>query len=170
MIIHKKLGNLSSFDAGRKAIDLLPVEWFETKKRILHKQTSSGKSIVVKFLDESPDLLEGDVLYADELVVVAVEIQSCEAIVIRPSTMQEMAAICYEIGNKHLPLFSENDEVLVPFDAPLYRMLTAAAYAPRQERRKLLYPVKTSVAAHSHGGSGSLFSRILQLTNPSPGV
>ena len=61
-----------------------------------------------------------------------------------------MASVCYEIGNKHLPLFYENDELLVPFELPLFRLLEAQGYDVRQEERKLLQPLKTTVSPHAH--------------------
>jgi urease accessory protein len=77
--------------------------------------------------------------------------------------MFEMASICYEIGNKHLPLFFENDELLVPFEMPLYKLLTAQGYGVKQEQRKLLQPLKTTVSPHSNS-SETLFSKIMKLT------
>lgn len=165
MIIHQKLGKLNDFILEDRCIDLLPIEWYETNKRILHKQTNSGKPVVIKFLNQSPNLMQDDVIFADEHYIVCIDIQPCDAIIIQPASMQQMAAVCYEIGNKHLPLFLHGDEVLVPYEAPLFRMLIAAGLNPLHEERKLLHPVRTTVSPHSHSGNGSLFSKILQLTN-----
>lgn len=82
--------------------------------------------------------------------------------------MQEMASVCYEIGNKHLPLFYYNSELLIPFDAPLYHMLSASGYKPVRQTRKLLNQLKTTVNPHVNtDGRQGLFSKILQLTTPS---
>jgi urease accessory protein len=51
----------------------------------------------------------------------------------------------------------------MPYDAPVFRMLQAAGFKPVQQVRKLLYPLRTTVAAHSH--DNSLFSKILKLTS-----
>jgi urease accessory protein len=93
-------------------------------------------------------------------------------IAIKPNNMFEMASICYEIGNKHLPLFYENDELLVPFELPLFRLLEAQGYDVKQDKRKLLQPLKTTVSPHAHPGGETLFSKIMKLTaspNPSEG-
>jgi urease accessory protein len=80
--------------------------------------------------------------------------------------MHDMAYVCYEIGNKHLPLFYDKDELLVPYDAPVFRMLEASGFNPVRQQRKLLSQLKTTVAPHNHAGTReSLFSKILQLTN-----
>lgn len=167
MIIHTKLGNLNDFAVDNRIIDTLPVDWYETKKRILHKQTAAGRSIILKFLNEAPELMQGDVIVADETHVVYVDVIPCDAIVIKPTTMQEMASVCYEIGNKHLPLFYQDEEILVPYEAPLFRMLEAGGLTVVVQKRKLLHSLKTSVTAHNHNSNGSLFSKILQLTNAS---
>ena len=85
--------------------------------------------------------------------------------------MFEMASICYEIGNKHLPLFYSEDDIMVPFEAPLFRLLSVAGYEPKKEMRKLMNPLKTTVSPHGNTESKqSLFSKILQLTTPSANV
>src|SRR5215210_1511762 len=137
MIIKEKIGNLSSFAVAGRAVDRVPIEWYECNKRILHKKTIGGIEVVLKFLKEGQSLQQDDVLYADEESVVVVEVVDCDVVVIKPSSMQEMAVVCYEIGNKHLPLFYEDDVLLVPFDAPAYRMLRASGFEPEVQKRKL---------------------------------
>ena len=167
MLIQSKLGNIDSFATGNRTIDWLSLEWYESNKRIQRKKTLSGKEVALKFLHDNPQLTQGDILYADDQSVIAIDILACDAIVIRPSSMYEMAAVCYEIGNKHLPVFYEADEIITPFEMPLLRLLQTAGYDVQQATRKLLHPLKTSVSPHPHGNGGSsLFSKILQLTNP----
>ena len=166
MIIKEKIGNLSSFNDGGRAIDRLALEWYETSKRIIHKNTGSGKEIVLKFLNKTPNLQQDDILYADEQVLIVVEILSCEAIVVIPRSTYEMAYVCYEIGNKHLPLFFEDNLLLIPFDEPVFKMLQASGLAISKQKRKLLNQLRTTVSPHSHTWEGkSLFSKILKVTN-----
>lgn len=164
MLLQKKIGNLHSYTVQNKTIDWFHLEWYETRKRILRKQTASGKEVSIKFLGENPELTEGDILFEDDTTIIAVSVLPCECIVIKPVNMFEMASICYEIGNKHLPLFYENECLLVPFDAPLMRLLSAQGYDVKMEQRKLLQPLKTTVSPHGDG-SNSLFSRIMKITN-----
>jgi urease accessory protein len=164
MVIQQKTGTIHSINLNNRHIDWLRLEWYETSKRVLRKRTQSGKEIILKFLNENPAFTQSDVLHEDATTIIAIDIIPCEVLVILPVSMFEMASVCYEIGNKHLPLFFENNEVLVPFEMPLYRLLSAQGYAVKQDKRKLLYPLKTTVAPHSHG-SGSLFSKIMQHTN-----
>lgn len=167
MIITQKAGNEQSNLYDSKKVDVLQLEWYETNKRILHKQTVGGQKISIKFLQQNPDWKQGDILFKDESMVITIEILPCEAIVITPGTIHEAAAISYEIGNKHLPLFYNENELIVPYDPPLYRLLQAN-YTLKIEKRKLEHPLKTSVSPHGHTeGSDSLFNKILRLTTTS---
>lgn len=163
MLIQQKKGNLHTIPVNNRTIDWVRLEWYETSKRILRKRTQAGIDLALKFLKEDPALTQGDVLYDDPGTIIAVDIIPADVLVIQPLSMFEMASVCYEIGNKHLPLFFEKEELLVPFEMPLYRLLSAQGYAVKQDRRKLLQPLKTTVAPHGHSGGTSLFSKIMQL-------
>jgi urease accessory protein len=163
MLIQEKIGNISSYPSNHKIIDWLALHWFETNKRIQRKRTNEGREVALKFLQENPSLTQGDILFEDEQTIIAIEVLPCECLVIAPKNMFEMASVCYEIGNKHLPLFFENDELLVPFEMPLYKLLTAQGYIVKQEQRKLLQPLKTTVAPHGNSNE-TLFSKIMKLT------
>jgi len=164
MLIQQKKGNLSAVNINNRCIDWLQLEWYESSKRILRRQTQAGNELALKFLDKDPGLTQGDILYEDDTTIIAVDILPCEVLVIQPVNLFEMASVCYEIGNKHLPLFIEKEELLVPFEMPLFRLLSTQGYAIKQDRRKLLYPLKTTVSPHAHGNA-SLFSKIMQFTN-----
>lgn len=168
MLIKEKLGNLHTSPINNRKIDLLPIEWYETTRRILHKQTRSGQAVILKFLQANPDLKEGDILWMDENTIITVEIIPCSCIVITPGSIRNASSLCYEIGNKHLPLFYEADELIVPYEGPLFNLLQASGYQVRVEERKLKDALKTSVLPHSQTGTSQrLFNKILQLTTPS---
>ncbi len=137
IIVKEKSGNIYSSVNDNRNIDALQIEWHEARKRILHKETKQGRAICIKFLKENPDLKEGDILYKDENITIAVEINPCECIVLKPSNMREAAAVCYEIGNRHLPLFYEGDELLVPYDVPLYNLLVNIGLRYKNRRKKI---------------------------------
>jgi len=166
LLIQNKTGRLTEFTINKKNVDWLYLEWHETRKRILRKQTKNGKDVSIKFLNENPDLTEGDILFEDDKTVIAVSVLPCDCIVIKPINMFEMASACYEIGNKHLPLFYEDDLLLVPFENPLYKLLLAQGYDAKKDNRKLLTPLKTTVSPHGTN-SETLFTKIMKLTNPS---
>ncbi len=164
MLIQQKKGNIESIDICNRNIDYLMLDWHDCHKRIFRKKTVGGVEILFKSLNEDPNLTEGDILFENDQSIIVISINKVEAIVITPKSSFELASLCYEIGNKHLPLFYENDSVLVPFEMPLFRQLSAQGYAVIKEERKLLQQLKTSVQGHSHKESTSLFSKILKMT------
>lgn len=140
----------------------IDLEWFETNKRIQHKIARDGKSFRFKFLQENPNLKHREIIYQEHGKDYVIHILPCDCLVIKPKSNFETASICYEIGNKHIPLFYASDELLVPFEKPLFKQLTAMGFEVFQEKRALMNPLKTSVAPH--GESGTLFSKIMNLT------
>lgn len=164
MIISEKKGNLPEGTVTGKELDWLHLEWFEAGKRILHKRTVAGSEIICRFLSETHRLMQGDILFEDETRMIVVSILTCPAIVFHPADHYELASVCYEIGNKHLPLYFENGELLVPYDLPLYRQLSSQGYLIEKEERKLLHPLKTTVSPHADTTTSSLFSKIMRFT------
>ncbi|MBS7253994.1 urease accessory protein UreE [Flavobacterium branchiicola] len=162
MIIQQTIGNAKTQSVEGLEIDLLEIEWFETTKRIQRKRTNSGVEIAIKFIQEGQRLNQDDILYQDDKKVIVVTIKPCEAIVMTPSSLLEMGTICYEIGNKHLPLFIQNNQIMMPFEMPMFRWLEASGYAPEKQEIQLLHLLKSNVAPHGHGNS-SLFTKILNM-------
>ena len=164
MIVEQIIGNTATHNIAELQVDLLELEWFETTKRIQRKRTNSGMEIAVKFVREGQRLSQNDILYQDAQKVVVVTIKPCEAIVMTPKSLLEMGTICYEIGNKHLPLFIQNDQIMMPFEMPMFRWLEASGYLPEKQDVQLLHLLKSNVAPHGHG-STSLFTKILNIAS-----
>ena len=161
MLIQNKIGNLATVEINQQKVDYVFLEWHECRKRILRKITEAGLEIAIQFLNKNPELSEGDILFADDEIIIAVCIQPCDCIVLQPKNTFEMATMCYEIGNKHLPLFYEADQLLVPFEMPLFRLLSAQGFDVQQANRKLLQPLKTTVTPHNVSIGDNLFSTII---------
>jgi urease accessory protein len=165
IIIEKIEGNVVTCSTANRVTDPLQLEWFETGKRLLRRYTMGGQEVALRFMREAPMLRQGDIVWMDDKKAIVVSIVPAASIVLKPATMNEMAAICYEIGNKHLPLFLEGDEVLVPFEEPLFRWLEAKGYKPVKAYRTLSNMLRSNIIPHDHGSSGSLFSKIMKLTS-----
>ena len=73
MLVKEKLGNINFFAISNRRLDYLLLEWYETHKRILHKNTIAGKEVVMKFLNENQQLTEGDVVYEDDFNIIDIE-------------------------------------------------------------------------------------------------
>lgn len=165
MIVQEVVGNRKTHNTEGLVLDVLELEWFETTRRIQRKRTKAGKDIAIKFLREGQRLHHDDILFQDGHTAIVVDIKPCDAIVIAPSSLLEMGTVCYEIGNKHMPLFIQDDKVMMPFEMPMFRWLEASGYHPLKQEVRLLHLLKSNVEPHGHGNSSSLFSKILNLAS-----
>ena len=173
MIIKEILGNKSNMDLANLEIDFLELEWFETSKRIQSKTTNSGVQVSIKFLREGQHLSQDDVLFRDNKKAIIINIRECEAIVVAPTSLLEMGTVCYEIGNKHAPIFIQDNQVLIPFEEPLFKWLSAGGYHPVKENRQLKNMLKSTHASHAHkhehehehDNKQPLFTKIINLAS-----
>lgn len=136
--------------------DKVVLNWYEADRRVMRKTTQDGQDIAFRLLGEGQRLCHGDVVYADDKTVIEIEIEPCVVIVISPQTLPDMARACYEIGNKHSPLFLDGDELLMPYDKPMFEWLSVAGFAPTQDTRRLSQMLRANSAqgvgagGHSH--------------------
>lgn len=141
--------------------DKVVLNWYEADRRVMRKTTQNGQDIAFRLLGEGQRLCHGDVVYADYKTVIEIEIEPCAVIVISPQTLPDMARACYEIGNKHSPLFLDGDELLMPYDKPMFEWLSVAGFAPTQDTRRLSQMLRANSAqgvgagGHSHAHSHS---------------
>lgn len=114
MVCEQILGKLSKFDTSGKTIEYVDIEWHEAFKKIHKKTTDHGTELGIRMDDSilTRGLYQGDVLYADDEKIIAVNTPPCEVIRVSltPGHEKQAAKVCYEIGNRHAPLFwGEND-------------------------------------------------------------
>lgn len=152
MIVDKVLYNLKDKDCKDLNADFIDIEWFEAEKKILHKISSDGVEIGIRNNGREA-LKEGDVLWQDGNRVFVVRIPYCDCIVMRPQNMFEMGKTCYEMGNRHAPLFIEGDELLTPYDEPLMHALIKCGLSPYKKSCKLITPLGGHAHGHSHSHS-----------------
>lgn len=161
-LINKKSYNLNALQSLKKSIDYVDFEWYETKKRINFKISQNGLKLKFKFLNENPNFAQDDILIETDTHYVAVNIMLCDCLVVEPKDAFEMASACYEIGNRHIPLFFEDNKLLVAYEQPLYNYFKTAGFNVRKQYTKLLQPLKTTVTPH--GDSKGFFTKIMQLS------
>tara|TARA_Y100001936_G_scaffold253666_1_gene319896 strand:- start:11597 stop:12127 length:531 start_codon:yes stop_codon:yes gene_type:complete len=170
MIIKEILGNKSNIDLTNLEIDILELEWFETSKRIQSRTTVNGITVSIKFLREGQYLSQGDILFKNDKKAITVNIKECEAIVVSPTSLLEMGTICYEIGNKHAPLFIQNNQILIPFEEPIFKWLNASGYHPLKENRQLKNMLRSTQGSHGHSQhehnyKQPMFNKIISLAS-----
>lgn len=151
MVITQILGNIHHQSrATNKKTDELFIEWFETNKRIQHLKTEAGQPIIIQFMGENQFLSEGDLLFEDENQQIIVRILPCEVIILEPKSILEMGAACYEVGNKHVPVFMDSNRILMPYEEPMFKWLSKNGYQPKLGKEALINKLSANVEHHHH--------------------
>lgn len=148
MVINKIVCNIKDIDIGNAAVDYVYIEWYEVEKKVLHKLSSNGIGIGIR--NTGSPLRDGDILWYDNITALILNVRECECIALKPVTMPEMGKACYEIGNRHAPLFIEDGELLTPFDQPLQTALSKCGFMVYKKNAKLINPLGGKVDEHSH--------------------
>lgn len=148
MIIKEVLGNLQNANISGKVIERVSLEWFELDKRRLRKVTDGGTEVGIA-AEGFLRLQDGDILYDEGGTLIVVELLAAEAIVLVPKTMTEMAQVCYQLGNRHAPVFLDQGQVLIPWDPTIAEWLTKSGISMQIEKRRLKHALHAAVN-HQH--------------------
>lgn len=107
MILTHVCGTLSDAAYAGKAVDPLQLDYADAQKHLLRRTTRGGRDIALRLLPEAQlrGLHDGDVLLEDGDTVVAVEILPVLSLLARPEGNAAIARFCYEVGNRHAPLY-----------------------------------------------------------------
>ncbi len=119
MILDEILGNIRDKKTQKEVIKI-KFEWFELEKKRVSKIAEDGVSVGVCINEV---LSEGDIIGETENSVYICEVNPTEVIKIYVKSMKDMGKLCFEIGNRHLPLKIEDEFVSVPYDHPTYEYL-----------------------------------------------
>jgi urease accessory protein len=139
-----------SVDLNGFEIDYVQIEWYEVSKKILHKVSKNGLEVGIK-LDTNIPLKHGDILWIEGNKAIVVDIPECDCIALTPQTSIIMGKACYEIGNRHAPLFYQEDTLLMPYDEPLLQALKKCGFGAYKKSARLISPLGGEVAhGHSH--------------------
>lgn len=157
MICTEILGNIRDFDTAGRRVETVDIEWSDANKKIHRRVTSAGEEIGIRMDDSvlTKGLYDGDVIYADEDRLIVVRTPACPviAISIEKEMPQMIAKVCYEIGNRHAPLFYGDDlySFVTPYNEPMLVMLRKIPHVKAQTvTEKLNFEHRISTSAHHH--------------------
>ena len=157
MLCEKILGRADQTDLSGRQLDYVNIEWFEAFKKIHKKVTDKGEEVGIR-LDDTVlyrGLYEGDILYLDKERALVVHTPKCMVIRVKvDENHPHMAAkVCYEIGNRHAPLFygEEENTFITPYNEPMYLMLEKLhGVTATKEIQRLDFDRRISAAVHNH--------------------
>lgn len=157
MLCEKILGRTDQMDLSGYQLDYVNNEWYEAFKKIHKKVTDKGEEVGIR-LDDSVltrGLYEGDILYLDKERALVVHTPKCMVIRVKvDENHPHMAAkVCYEIGNRHAPLFygEEENTFITPYNEPMYLMLEKLhGVTATKEIQRLDFDRRISAAVHNH--------------------
>ena len=155
MLCEQVLGKLEDLDVSGRTVEYVDIEWHEAFKRIHKKITDQGREVGIRMDDSilSRGLFQGDVIYQDETVIVAVNTPPCEIIEIAlaPGHEKMAAKVCYEIGNRHAPLFwGEKDTFITIYNEPMLVMLSKIHGVTAEKKiAKLDFDRRISASIHN---------------------
>ena len=156
MLCEQVLGKLEDLDVSGKTVEYVDIEWHEAFKKIHKKITDQGREVGIRMDDSilSRGLFQGDVIYQDETVIVAVNTPPCEIIEIAlaPGHEKMAAKVCYEIGNRHAPLFwgAENTFITIYNEPMLVMLQKIHGVKAEKETAKLDFDQRISASIHNH--------------------
>ena len=165
MILTHVCGTLADAPYAGKKVDPLQLDYADAQKRLLRRTTREGRDIALRLEPEAQlrGLQDGDVLFEDGDTVVAVEILPTLSLVAKPEGPEAIARFCYEVGNRHAPLYALGDSAAgglsfaVLYDAAmedLFQKLQVPyeKQAVKLERCRLKLLSGTHHHAHAHHG------------------
>jgi urease accessory protein len=147
MVYDAIFGNLADFPIGTRRLERVTIDSDDCAKRLLRLSTSIG-DIGLRF--EGARLRDGDVVHADERTVIAVSVAPDDVLVGRPATLAAALRLGHALGNRHLPIQLDGEEIVVRYD-PLLPALFAEHDVPAtRESRVLAVPFRHPHAPHGH--------------------
>ncbi|NOX21052.1 MAG: urease accessory protein UreE [Nitrospirae bacterium] len=102
--------------------DSVVLDWHDRRKSRQKVKTRMGRVLCIA-LPRGTVLYDGDLLYKDEKMYIAVEAKSELQIVVVPANMEEAATVAYELGNRHLPLCILKDRIKTPLNKHVEELL-----------------------------------------------
>ena len=147
-VLEAPLGNLADFPVGERTLQRVEIRSDDLAKRVLRLGTSAGE-IGLRFAD-ARRLRDGDVVYADGALVVAVRVGDDDVLILRPRDLSQALEIGHALGNRHLPAQIENGAMVVRYDALVEELLRAKDVPYAREMRALAEAFRHAHAPHGH--------------------
>jgi urease accessory protein len=142
------IGNLEDFPLLGRGLERIAVASDDCAKRVLRFETSVGP-IGLRFEGERR-LRDGDVVYIDAQLVIAVAVAADDVLIGRPPTIAAALALAHALGNRHLPVQVDGDAIVVRFDPLLAALFAEHGVPVTREALVRASPFRHAHAPHGH--------------------
>jgi urease accessory protein len=156
LIVEAPMGRIDDVAHVDLTVDLLPLDWYNSTKRINRLTSRDGMDIGLRLSDAAAlrGWCQGDVVAVVGSKAVTIEIIPCKCLAVHAESQAQLVRLCYEVGNRHAPFFYEEqgEGFLLCYDEPMLRMLERLGFKPEAVQARLLADRRISAAAgHGHG-------------------
>ena len=108
---------------SKREVDFLSLEWYEVNRTVIKRKTEGGRDVSLSRFPGMP-IHDGEVVYTADDVVVKARIEPCICIVLHADDIATIGSFCFDVGNRHLPIFSIDDKIVVSYDGRLFQALS----------------------------------------------
>ena len=141
-------GNLDTFPVGTRAVERLPLASSAMSRRLLRLPSSLGDLGIM--FEDAERIRDGDILIADDDLVIAVQIVPDEVLIAYPVSIAQAVETAHALGNRHVPIIRDGDAILIGYAAALEELLKTIGVKYERVARILERPFVYAHAPHSH--------------------
>lgn len=131
-------------DSNRE-IDFLSLQWYEVNRTVIKRKTEGGRDVSLSRSSETP-IHDGEIVYKEDGVIVKARIEPCICIVLHADDMTIIGSFCFDVGNRHLPIFLIDDKIVVSYDGRLFQALSGK-YGDKVQMETKVLDVKYAIKA-----------------------
>ncbi|HTV73137.1 MAG TPA: hypothetical protein VME66_05500 [Candidatus Acidoferrales bacterium] len=144
--VERVLGTIEAYPTGTRRVERVALRSDDLAKRLLRVETSVGDL----GLRPPTALHDGDVIYADDEVVVCITVDADDVLVAAPASIAQAIEIAHALGNRHLPIQRAAETIVVRYDPLVEELLREQGVAYVRELRRLREPFVHAHAPHTH--------------------
>jgi|SRR5690606_4704653 len=131
-------------DSNRE-IDFLSLQWYEVNRTVIKRTTEGGRDVSL-YRSPGEPIHDGEIVQATDDVIVKARIEPCICIVLHADDMATIGGFCFDVGNRHLPVFCIDDKIVVSYDGRLFQALSGK-YGDKVQMEKKVLDVKYAIKA-----------------------
>jgi urease accessory protein len=156
-VVAAVLGNVAELDPEIETVDQLELTVEERERAHLRARSTGNRELIIS-LPRGEELHDGDVVYVEGGVAIAVVAAPEDVLEVRPRTTREWALAAYQLGNLHRPARFLPDAILTSYDRSSEEALRALGVPTRRATRGFVGE-RSAAFVHQHHRHSHLENR-----------